>query len=837
MRSALFHVFTEKRAFWRRRSFSSRVRFLYSRGMFGVKHRVRENGKRARLLLVLLNLVLWQIAVALAVAIGFQWTDPYVAPRIEAWFGFNIPAGEEYGTLVATIAGVGGVFIGLYYAAISATAGATYARVSNNIRDLLAQDLVGNMYMRCLAHLTSLGVFLLSFHALGLKPVILAVPWLLLCAGFSIFAFVRLGSRAFNLFDPTNLSEPLFEQLRECYGRAQSGGYRWSDRSFQNHSHEVAQTAIDTLATLSDITAKQPHLNGRPFADLCKGLLAFLIAYEKAKRSIPTDSLWYEKRYIYPDWYRTGDTQTSTAHQTSTMLQPQSTSDSRWIETAILPIVQSCLEINIRENRYRIVYGLFRYIDLYVRCLAEEHQVEFAFSLMRDISASCEKFIFVKKEGIDDHESLEHLRIYDRLASMPISTLVAYGGTVESCGRDTIPRRIRRIEWKSEKSVYSAGFPKHLLEHLEWLRPRIGFECEVEGRVISPPWYLQELIAQAEAEHFTTVISCFHNEARELYEHWSETATSSKHSWLVAAALSREWEYWHKVGHWSNALIQFWNNLNAERRIEGLPWPSSSTDKLIQKKEQREKNILKLMSSESLLLSLTPRPKSHPDFAGQFLHTVGEALLAAMCENDCNTVEMLSESYFYANTLQYERQKPKKEGPISHIEHDFKVAVAPLLDLIDISGYAFLMSAYHDAPQLKRPILKEWDSAIGQNRLPLKFLAAAVYLSESDWGAPHRSMNRRRWRGTIAEQLGDIEKQGVLAGNSMASETVAKHENPLVRIFADDTNGYDGIDIFLAKDIRRREGSEDLDFNRRRDLEEAIKREDERYKGKQNDGG
>lgn len=840
MSRTLFYLFSQKRFFWKARYYISRLRFLVARHIFGTKRHTNESVKEARLLLVLVKLVLRQIIFALFFAVAFQILNPYISPLFETWFGWKIPQEEEYGTLLATITGIGGVFIGLYYAALSAVAGTIYAEVPNNIRDLLAQDMVGNVYMRFLAHLTSLGVFLLAFQALGLEAVILAVPWLLLCAGFAIFSFVRLGSYAFNLFDPTTLSRTLFDQLEQCYKQVQSGNYRWSDQSFQNHAHQVAQNAIDTLATLSDITAKQPHLNGRPFADLCKRSLSFLWAYEKEKKSIPTDSLWYRKRHIHPDWYQTDDSSTSMAHQTATSLQPRPVSDSRWIETAILPIVQHCLEINIRNHRYGIVNELLHQIDAYVQCLAEEHQLEFAFNLMRDVSSSSEKLIYVAGENVANDEPLEHIGICDRLARIPISAFLACTRAIQSSGRDVILRRIRRIRWKSKESIYRVGFPEHLLEYLEWLHPRLEFESNVEGKVVSPSWYLEELMAKAEAENFVVAMKCFYDEASQLYEHWAKLANSSKHPWLAAVALSREWEYWHTIDANSDALIRYWNHLNTDRRLEGLPWPNSNTDELIQKKEQRKKEILKLMSSENVLLSFNSRSESHPDFAGQFLHTVGEALLTAICENDCDTIETLFKDYFVGSILRYQQLWPETQEPTSHIEHDVKVACAPLLDLIDISGYAFLMSDYHDELRLKQPIIKEWNHTLTKNppMLSLKGLAAVVSLSEEGFTLPHRSINRIRWQQTVSKYFRGVESQEILGRRYIVPETIAKHESSLIRTFAqflDWHDLYDGLDIFVAKYILQCDGGEDLDFGeRRRSLYKALEREDKRYKGKQN---
>ena len=778
----------------------------------------------------------WVICIAIALQVS--------NPHFVSWFterGFTISKGSSYGTLLATVVGAGAVFVGLYYAAISNVCNAIYARASNSLQDLLIRERVGITYIRFIAMFTFFGVCLFVFRVAGFEPVILAMPLLLLGAGLTIIGFVRLGLRAFYLTDPTILSYIILKQLQQCHMQMRAGGYRWSDQSFQNHAHRIAQTAIDTLTTVSDITAKDQYLSGRPFVDLCKHLLSFLCRYETGKKSIPTNSLSYRRRYVHQDWYRASDTETSMGHQTATGLQPKPVSDPRWIESTILPIVKRCLEINLKNKRYVIVNELLSYLDVYLQRLAKEQRVESAFNLMQEIFSQCEGLILSIEEGTVVEESLEHMGICELLATMPINGLIAYISAIESYGRNKILQRIRHITWKSEKSIYRAGFAVHVLEQLEWLRPKLEFERRVEGHIASPIWYLGELIVQKEAENLRTAIICYYEKVCELYEHWIQTATSSQHPWLAAVMISRELEYWDKFNFRTNVLNQLWSNFNSNRRIEGLPWPSLDIDKLVKKRKQREKGLLKLMSTENIRLSSMPRPESHPDFAGQFLHTVGEGLLTAMCENDCDMVEALFKGYFYGNSLQFEKLKPEENMSAWQTERDLKIAVAPLLDLMEISGYAYLLSDYHDAVCLKEPIVKEWDDYLDQDSTRsqlslLEFLAAALSVTESAFEIAHRSINRTRWMQMIQRRLSSVERQEVnvdYGGILSDTETVVIHESPLVRIFArnDDFLFYDGIDIFIAKYVRQREDGKSLDFGRllrHGNIEEAIRREESR---------
>jgi len=316
----------------------------------------------------------------------------------------------------------------------------------------------------------------------------------------------------------------------------------------RNYTHQRAQNTIDTLPAVSGIAAKEPYLNGRPFAELCKNLLVFLCDYERIKKSIPTSSLWYRQKYVHPDWYRTSDTKTSFAYETATGLQPETVSDLRWIESAILPIVRRCLEINMEEKRYPIVIELLNRLDIYVRLLAADHQIEYAFNLISDIFSWCEKLIFVEEENLVTEEHLEHMQICEQLAMMPMNVFLTYVRAIESYGRDTIRQRIRDITWKSENSIYRAEFAEHVLQRLEWMHPRLKFEKRIEGQIVSPIWYLEELVSQREAENYHTAMLCFYEKIGGLYKPWIESATSSKHPWLAAVILSKESEYWNKLG-------------------------------------------------------------------------------------------------------------------------------------------------------------------------------------------------------------------------------------------------------------------------------------------------
>ena len=123
MRSTLFLLLAQARLFWKARFALSQLVFVAYRMLFGMRHRIREESTTTKSLLSLLRNTWGALVWVVLTAVGLQFLNPYLVP----WFtkrGFTILPESDYGTLLATVVGVGGVFIGLYYAAISAIGGA-----------------------------------------------------------------------------------------------------------------------------------------------------------------------------------------------------------------------------------------------------------------------------------------------------------------------------------------------------------------------------------------------------------------------------------------------------------------------------------------------------------------------------------------------------------------------------------------------------------------------------------------------------------------------------------------------------------------------------------------
>ena len=756
--------------------------------------------------------------------------------------GIAIPDDSDYVTLLATISGIGGVFIGLYYAGLSMVGSTTYAKVPNNIRDLLAHERFGNVYMGFLAFLTFLGLILIAFRVMGFPRVHFAIPLVTILAGIGIISFVKLGQRAFYLFDPTALSHHIFQEFQRGLSMVMVGGFRWQDRSFQNHAHKRASATLDTLETLSDITSKEPHLNGKPFIELSKNVLTFLIVYEDAKQKIPTESVWYKQQYQHQDWYRTGDTAVAFAHQTRAIIQPETTTNKEWIEERCIPIVMMCIEINLANGRYTDLHGLFDYIETYIKKLASAECVDRAFILVENLMETVLNQ-FTKQTDSNSQGTLEELGLIERLSALTISVALSYRETIEGISSQHIKNMVSSVRWTKEASIYRQGFSKHCLSRVEWLKPRLAFERKVEGHVVSPLWYLTELVRQVEAKQFVASTEALIIKSTDLFKTSIKKATDGNQPWLAAAIMSREREYWHKISDQLDSIwSKTWDELSSERYIDGLPWPQLNLAELRSKSDARQNELLSQMSKQNILLALIDRPEDYPDYAGQFLHTSGEVAFDALLENDAALFKNVFKPYLYGILLQFNKLRPTTSDTDWYAQQDFKIATAPLLDLMDISGYAKLMADYHDNVVLWETVTQAWNKYLEEReQSPLPLLAGAVAFTEGDFGIiPHRSVLRTSWKQKIMNALRNVPRREVYGIRAITSDTEIDHESVLVRIFAGEfqVSTYDGIDVFINFYLRNCEGGESLDFGRNRQLfPNALQRAERRDQDILRNGG
>ena len=313
--------------YWKRFATLQTFRFRLTRWYFRTVSSVARQRERAGILLQLLrstrNTLVSSLILVVSTAVLDAWSRGRGGEIKGLLRQLQAVDASTYDTTLGGILGVSGVFLGLYFTAVSVVASTVYAHVSPNIRRVLMNEQVGNTYIGGIATLAAVSAMLLSLHAAGFRPGICELSLVLALAVPALLSFPVLGTRALNFFDPVPLASYMNRELVAQIRNASPVGLVWQDPSFQAHYRSRAEIALRSYRQLIDMIisdVKAPDVLEQTAAQA----LNLLEWYVLAKTGIPSDSQWFQREAHHKRWL------TASFSEASVALQAGLNSNPRW---------------------------------------------------------------------------------------------------------------------------------------------------------------------------------------------------------------------------------------------------------------------------------------------------------------------------------------------------------------------------------------------------------------------------------------------------------------------------------------------------------------------------
>jgi len=835
MKNKTLILFRQFKAFWKSRKIFKKLEFLLIKFLFHKKTTFEETSIRTSIGWELTKISIAPIASAFLCSLLLYYLDRACKPLFLATYSSEALL-DSYTSLLGTIAGVGGVFIGLYYAGLTATGTAIYSEVPNNIRNLLARERRGGIYMSFLSFVTFLSLSLIILNLLGFGPCKVGLIVIVFLAGIGIFVFVHLGKLAFNYFDPTVLAEPFIYELQTSIKEISNKGLFYRNESVHNHFHKLATTAIETLETLSSIIEKAKHLNGSSYLDYSKNIFRLLIFYQNQKPRIPTKSYWYRIKYQHQDWYKSDSSSVEMAQRTGTVIAPKNTQELNWFEADLISIPIACFKVNLAEKRHEVVLSMIGWFKAYLLSLANSGEVKQAFEIQKNL---VQVFFETTREKDSKKypDSLESIAAFEILTSIQIELLIKYGQSFSKMNREFFFQQLKATDWNDSSSIYNSGFPFYVLADIEWLQKTLSFEKETEGKILSPIWYMKELLTLWNSKRILENIKVFIYSSNTLRDWILKTIPLAENPWLASCFLSRQFEYLNKLESRMQALELLWTALMKDRRIKELTWPEVDFTKLNESIENQKTALLKLLPTTNDSLEKQRRTDEFPDYFGQFLYTMGEASFSSALHDRIEPAKELYPSFLKGSLSKFSQIFPDGSIPRWQFDSAFLIACGPVLDLIELSGFIKLFSEYYKNDQLWNEVVKTWDLYLSEHtERRLELMATLINFEESRPSISASSLHRTTWSQQAlrflfenVQRVADERDRGHGIFSTIGYEELALHESALVRIFSTDKllNFYDGTDIFIDSYFSKRAEAQRIKFNRKSDrLKDSLDREE-----------
>jgi hypothetical protein len=814
-----------RRWFWRLRSAWGRSVFHIGRFLFASKERARTfredatiSGQllaacRSSLIATVVTIALCEVAWQFLLAVA-QRTQ---AGSVLAWATSTSTAlganGNTMDTLLSVIASVCGVFLALYFTAVSVVAQAGFASAPNAVKDLLLREKAGNLYMRILTTLTCVTLVLLGLHALGYQPSPVAIIATIIFGVLGIISFMALGLRAFYFFDPSRLANVVVSDFLRNASMATAKGFRWHDRTFQAHYHKLAVKDLNRAQNL--VTLCLPTLNASAEASeaVLQNLTIMMGLYAKLKRRIPTDSHWYTQSPQHKNWFLQDHTALDMAIRTQTSIQPSMVADRSWVESLYLTMLAPTWTAMLKADAAAAVHGSLSVLSSHIEDLGGELEVTQAVAYIRSTREALDAHYSTRSEP-EISKNLTVMAVMDTLAHATISLAVGFFKHFRSDGPGKMAAHLGVMTWHRGADIYGGAFPAALLPRIEHISRCVTFENQVEQRTVSPVWYLSRLAAIGYCD---TLHVCFSAIIESFSDLASMAAEWNKRRGPAIAVM---------IGHRARELhFKIAGNLpHIRAAIDGLLasgsrgepssklWDWVAFEKRI---ADIHASVITVLAQSLPELPMEKEVSDQPDFFGQTYDTVCQSCFAALRDNRVGAFSDIFPPVFASALKGFDalRLMLKDREPRQAVSW----ASEPLLDIIALSGYARLFADLHNSPSLWADCQNVWLKYLASQEDPhavIQILVSCQNLRRGGLGLYPRDILRAKWETALNQAL---EEAGLVSRWDRFGSPEgpgARSVTPLLRAYCRGGHhgGTDATDVFIIAFLLRQPSAKGVEF-------------------------
>jgi len=300
----------------------------------------------------------------------------------------------------------------------------------------------------------------------------------------------------------------------------------------------------------------------------------------------------------------------------------------------------------------------------------------------------------------------------------------------------------------------------------------------------------------------------------------------------IGSRVARQLEYLNRLAAHRDFLVARFEALNAAKHLSDLQWPKFDKADWVEKVGKLRTRLNRSMALHILLLKDSETVTGVPDYLGQFIHETAENLVDALLRKETSEVQALFAPLLMGTLALFERMRPTDPTFDVWTEQKLQIAAAPVIDLLELSGFSKLSSELHSEEKLWAPIATAWDSLLSKSPHMLPWLAAVTAGGLPRFQIPHRGLVRTNWSMRVQRELNQLHRRRFLdRGSGLFTREEVDHPSPLVRYCAK-YEFHDGWEIFAALYLAKQPGAENLRWGHGVDnLTEAVEREEEDYTG------
>lgn len=739
---------------------------------------------------------------------------------------------DELGLLVSTVVTVTGVFLGLYFTALSAVAGSLFMRAPEDLQLLFFRNRQGNQYIKTLVMTMLTGVYYLLLRSYGYKVGFLGPILITALTVYAIVRFMSLGIRTFYFIHPGEASATVTGDAARAIDGAGARGLGWKQPFLQNHSRKQAKQSLRTLTSLIDFGVDAIKLSEQQLVDIARytgGLLAYYIEH---KKKIPTESEWFDTKQKHQNWLLADSSELTMALNTGTTLATKSLKDRVWFENECLDIILKIFEILVERHEWGYANAC---IETVISCLDEVSKNLFLDEtkyIIERLHKVIDEVAISSPIPTEDKDRQGQLAMIDSFGRLATGLLVGLLQHLDKRTCKELTAEIESTKWLGGESIYGTKLPGGMLSNLEATKKGLEVEVGMEGKVRSPNWYLTTITTQ----QYLQKLKDFYEYMKSLQPNFFDKniemlIAAQKH--VQAAHLNERWlEFSHKMLVSGQMLQKLSDECVRNKKVEDLPWPTYDPD--AERAELLEQDKKANDKSARLIPALATLPQSDllelPDYFGQ-AYTFGVmAAYEAARENEAERLQKIFPAVLIGALRAHDLLREETSGWSDESKIIF--STEPLEDLLVLSGFIKLYSELYNNPELWSACEDIWSRylAVGDARAIIQMLAASSTYRDSVFKIMPKATLRQNWDFRFRDKL---EEMGLAAESEFSNsftgeENTINHRSALIRVMARRVEmiDFEARTVFFVTYLSTLDAADGTDFPDRFDLERSIAREE-----------
>ncbi len=743
-------------AFWAVQKWLERAGFWIVKTRYRFKDRLSRTGSGIQITWQLLKLAVGALLFVAAGLYGLQITDSLLSESLRLYKPLPASQFDYYLEQIRVYAQILSAIFSIYFATIGIVVSAGYQRMRRDIIVLLITEQVGSIYSKILVFSASFCIAASAVPLFGYTPGYLTYAVSTLMVLVSALALFPLGQRLFNFFALDSLISGEILPALQRHMKAVTAE-RLSD-SLANHHYKQSKRLLEQMNYIDDYLNNDTPSLAANLQAMSTNYTHLLVYYLQKKPYIHRSSYWFPRKPAHRRWLFAGDTATGMALQTSSQLEAEEKPDYEWLERNILDRLRSHVKIAVSLKKYTLALELLSLLQTRIAAYAQIFSFDVGMKEIDGFRGAVQEALKADPNNIDNSERLALIGLADAWAALGGMLCLETLRRMLTLDRE-LEKFFERDDW-SDKAL--RRLPVAIQEQVAFISPRIQFEVAVEGRRLSPPKYLQQLLVQRLLLIYHKIIPQAVDFLQNQIPKFAEDVIEAGHPGpATQVALANLHIYW-KLPSWLDRLSDM---LEKYRRFEHYKdqaylFNVINLDALAKSVPLAREKPVALLTDDRLvdyLLSFQADGEL-PDQLGHAYYVLAEECMDALRLNDLERLRRASRT-FYSLASVTESRHSQDDGSIS-AEFRLHLASTVIQDMTSIAGFAILYGEIHRNPELSKLVDDAMSVIISLYPDRKKYLTRMMLLSNSrnfSHAMSPREHVRFQWKSEFDREVGGGE--------------------------------------------------------------------------------